>query len=107
MTGLGSTGDAIPRAADPRRQRRRRHVALGGAVLALGMAAVWVAVVPDKAEETTGLQSWAIRYGHPASWICLAGLGLAIAGGAPRRVRDLLAWTALGSYGAFLLGLAL
>ena len=101
-------GDAAP-VGDPApwHRRHRRLVGLAGAALALGMTVVWVAVVPDKAETTTGLQSWALRWGHPASWACLTGAGAAFAVDAPRRVRELLAWSALGTYAAFLLALTL
>ena len=87
--------------------RRSRVLGVAGAVAAVGMTTLWTVVVPDKADTTTGLQSLAIRWGHPACWALLAGVGLAVALDAPRRVRDPLAWSALGSYGAFLLALAL
>lgn len=90
-----------------RAARHHRTLGLAGAVAAVGMTAVWTVVVPDKADATTGLQSLVIRWGHPACWALLAGVGLSVALDAPRRVRDPLAWSALGSYGAFLLALAL
>ncbi|GAA5161263.1 hypothetical protein [Ornithinimicrobium tianjinense] len=86
---------------------RSRVLGAAGAVAALGMSTLWTVVVPDKADTTAGLQSLAIRWGHPVCWALLAGVGLAVALDAPRRVRDPLAWAALGSYAAFLLALAL
>lgn len=82
--------------------RHRRLVGLAGAVTAAGMAALWVVVVPDKAAGSDGLQSLTIRFGHPLSWALLSALGLAVAAGAPRRVREGLAWSALAAYAAFL-----
>lgn len=101
-----SAGTATP---GPRTwgRRHRRALGLAGAVAAAGMSALWVAVVPDKADSTTGLQSLAIRLGHPASWALLSALGLAVAAGAPKLVRDALAWSALAAYLAFLLALLL
>lgn len=90
-----------------RRLRRLRLVGLVGAAAAAAMTALWVAVVPDKAVATDGLQSLIIRFGHPTSWALLSALGLAVAGGAPRPLRDALAWSALAAYLAFLLALLL
>lgn len=89
------------------RERHRRTLGLAGAAAAAGMTALWIVVVPDKAAAAEGLQSSAIRWGHPASWACLTGVGLAFATDAPRVVRETLAWCALGSYAAFLLALVL
>lgn len=85
----------------------RRTVGLLGAVAAAGMTALWVVVVPDRAAETSGPRSWAITWGHPASWACLAAAGVAVALDAPRRATTTLAWTALACYAAFLLALLL
>ena len=96
-------------AARPTRwhERHRRVLGLAGASATAGMAVLWVLVVPDRVDATGGLQSWAIRWGHPASWACLTGVGLALATGAPRRVREAFAWAALGCYAAFVLALVL
>lgn len=104
-TPRGDRTEAPPRA--PWHRRHRRVVGLASAAVALGMTALWVAVVPDRAATTTGLQSWAIRYGHPASWACLAAVGVAFAAAGPRWLRETLAWSALGAYVAFLLALLL
>src|SRR5690606_28699617 len=64
----------------------RRTLALAGSVVAAGLSALWVVVVPDKAEATTGLQALAIRWGHPGSWALLAVLGAAVAADAPVRL---------------------
>lgn len=91
----------------PWHQRHRRTLGLPGAAVAAGMTILWVAVVPDKADATHGIQSLAIRWGHPASWAFLTGVGLSVAAGAPKSVREALAWSALGSYAAFLVALML
>lgn len=85
--------------------RHRRLLGLGGAAVAAGMTALWLVVVPDKAATTEGVQSLAIRVGHPLSWALLSALGLSVAAGAPRRVRDALAWSALAAYAGFLVAL--
>lgn len=85
----------------------RRLLGLAGAAAAAGMTALWVAVFPDKAGATDGLQWLAIRVGHPASWALLSALGLAVALGAPPQVRDVLAWAALAAYLSFLVALLL
>ena len=105
MTPLSPSG--LPAASSPPTTRRRRALGLVGAVGAAGLAVLWTAVVPDKADTTTGVQAALIRWGHPASWALLSGLGLAVTVGAPKAVRDPLAWAALGSYLAFLAALAL
>lgn len=96
---------------DPTRQaesqRRRRMLGSAGALAALGMTALWLTVVPDKAEATDGLQSMAIRYGHPVSWGALAALGLLVATDAPRPLRSAAGAVSLGSYVAFLAALVL
>lgn len=99
------TGEAA--AAAPWHHRHRRLLGLVGAVVAAGMTLLWLVVVPESAGSTDGVRSWAVRYGHPAAWACLTGLGLAVAAGAPRAVRDGLAWAALGSYAAFVLAMVL
>lgn len=88
-------------------QKHRRVLGLLGAVAAAGMTVLWVVVVPEKAAATEGLQSAAIRLGHPLSWALLTALGLAVAAGAPKGLRDGLAWAALAAYAAFLLALLL
>jgi hypothetical protein len=85
----------------------RRTLALAGSVVAAGLSALWVVVVPDKAEATTGLQALAIRWGHPGSWALLAVLGAAVAADAPVRLRSALAWSALACYAAFVVALLL
>ncbi len=91
----------------PWHRRHRRLLGLVGALVAAGMALLWLVVVPEAAESTDGARSWAIRYGHLAAWAFLAGVGLAVAAGAPRALREVLAWAALGSYAVFVLALVL
>lgn len=87
--------------------RHRRVLGLVGAAAAVGMTALWTFVVPDKADAGPSWRSAIIRWGHPASWAFLAATGVAVATGAPRALRELLAWGALVSYAAFLVALAL
>ncbi|GGK67641.1 hypothetical protein [Ornithinimicrobium pekingense] len=99
-------GPALPH--PPRwHERHARALGIAGAAAAAGMTALWLVVVPERAAVTGGLQSWALRWGHPASWACLTGVGLTVATGAPRRWRDVLAWAALGCYAVFLVALVL
>lgn len=105
--GPAPAGGAAADPSVPWYLRHRRAVGLAGAVLAAVLTVVWVVVVPDKAEETTGLQSWAVRLGHPLTWALLTVFGLGFAAGAPRRVLDVLAWAALGCYAVFLLATVL
>ena len=85
----------------------RRTLALAGSVVAAGLSALWVVVVPDKADATSGLQALAIRWGHPASWALLATLGVAVAADAPVRLRAVLGWSALACYAGFVVALLL
>ncbi|WP_122262166.1 hypothetical protein [Ornithinimicrobium cerasi] len=101
------TSSATAPSPVPWRARHRRALGLVGAVLAAGMTVLWTVVVPDKADAASGLQHALLRWGHAASWACLTGVGLAVATGAPRGVREMLAWGALASYGGFLLSLTL
>lgn len=86
---------------------RRRTLALAGALVAAGLTVLWLVVVPDRADTTSGLQSLAIRYGHPLSWALLTGLALSHTADAPKALRDGLGWAALASYAVFLAALAL
>lgn len=106
-TAPAPDGDAAAEPTAPWYLRHRRAVGLAGAALAAVLTVVWVVVVPDKADETTGLQSWAVRLAHPLTWALLTAFGLAFAAGAPRRLLDTLAWSALGCYGVFLLATTL
>lgn len=87
--------------------RRRVILGLGGALAAAGMTALWLVVVPDKADTTDGLQSAAIRYGHPGTWALLCLLGMLVAADAPPRARTVVGGLSLASYAAFLAALAL
>lgn len=86
---------------------RQRRLGFAGAVVAAAMTGLWLLVVPDKAESAAGLQSLALRFGHPAAWALLTAVGLSVATGGLRAVRDGLAWAALGCYGAFVAALLL
>lgn len=88
---------------------RRHHRPLGasGAVAAAGMTALWMVVVPAKAEATSGVQELAIRWGHPLCWALLATAGVLVAVNAPKRLRDGVAIAAGACYAAFVIGMLL
>ena len=94
-----------PPGASRHRSARRRVLGLAGAAAAAGLTALWCVVVPEKAEATQGLQSFLIRWGHPASWACLAGLGLLVAFDASSRVRGAVAAASLVAYASFMAAL--
>lgn len=87
--------------------RHRRVVGFAGAAVAAGMTVVWLVVVPEKADQTFGLQELAIRWGHPLCWALLTVAGVLFALGAPKRVRDMVCYAAAGCYAAFLAGVLL
>lgn len=99
---MNETTTPVPRFAWARRHRRPLGVI--GAVVAAGMSALWVVVVPE-AEAASGVQEAAIRWGHPLCWALLAIVGVLVALGAPRRIRDGVALLAGGSYAAFVIGM--
>lgn len=88
-------------------RRHRTAVGFVGAAAAAGMTALWLVVVPEKADQTTGLQELAIRWGHPLCWAFLAVVGVLFALDSPKWIRDGFAWAAAGSYAAFLAGMVL
>lgn len=88
-------------------RNERRPLGLLGAVAATGMAGLWIAVVPDKAAETSGVQELAIRWGHPACWALLALVGFLVSLDAPKRLRDIAAVAAAVLYAAFLTAMLL
>lgn len=85
----------------------RRPLALTWAAAAAGMTGLWLVVVPAKAEQTRGLQEFAIRWGHPACWALLAVVGVMVAVDAPKRVRDGAGIAAAICYTAFIAGMML
>jgi hypothetical protein len=86
--------------------RRHRTLGLVGAAVAAVLTVVWLVVVPEKAEEASGVQAALIRYGHPACWALLAGAGVAYAAGRPHTSR-ILGYAALVCYAAFILAFVL
>lgn len=91
-----------PSPARPFLTRHRTSLAVGGLIVSLGLAALWLVVVPERAESTTGVQSWLIRYGHSLCWALLATTAALVLARAPKRAIDLTAWAALAAYAAFL-----
>ena len=86
-------------------RRRRRPLGAVGAVIAAGMSALWVVVVPDRVDTVTGVQEVVIRWGHPVCWALLAIVGILVAVAAPKRIRDVVAVLAAGSYAAFVIAM--
>lgn len=80
----------------------RNRVAVGVvlAALCLGLAVLWVFVVPAKAGATTGVREAAIRYGHPVCWALPATASVLFAVRAPRRSVDVVR-SALAAYVVF------
>ena len=101
------TENSRPERTTPRRVGRAPPPSLGLAAIAiaLGLAALWLVVVPEKAETSTGLASWLLRFGHSLCWLLLAATAALWMARAPRRAIDLTAWAALAAYGGFLLAL--
>lgn len=87
--------------------RHQMVVGFGGAAVAAVMAAAWLVVVPEKADQTAGLQELAIRWGHPLCWAFLAAAGVLFAMGAPKWIIDSAFFVAAGCYAAFLAGMVL
>ncbi|MFF1252641.1 hypothetical protein ACFVYC_09110 [Pseudarthrobacter sp. NPDC058329] len=88
-------------------RHHRRPLGLTGAAVAACMAGVWLAVVPDKAADTSGVQELAIRWGHPACWALLAVVGVLVAIDVPKRARDGVGIAAAACYAAFIAGMLL
>ena len=91
----------IPRARAAIEQHRGL-VGVTAAIIAAGLALLWLFVVPAKADEVAGVQSVAVRYGHSVCWAFLAAASALYAVRAPRRLVEYTAWAALGAYAAFL-----
>ena len=86
-------------------RRNSRPLGAVGAVIATGMSALWVVVVPDKADTVSGVHEMAIRWGHPVCWALLAIVGILVAVAAPKRIRDVVALLAAASYATFVVGM--
>ena len=87
-----------------------RHRRLVGGVAggtAAVLAALWLFVVPQKADEVAGIQRALIQYGHSLCWVLLSAAAFLYAAQAPRRFIETAAWSALAAYIAFLLALVL
>lgn len=81
--------------------RHRTLLAATGLAVSVGLALLWLVVVPERANETTGVQSWLIRYAHSLCWALLAMVAVLVLARAPQRAIDTAAWSALAAYVAF------
>ena len=89
-----------------RPSRRQRTLGLVGALVAGALTVVWLVVVPEKPDASSGVQAALVRYGHSACWALLAGAGLAYAAGRAHTSR-VLGYAALACYAAFVLAFVL
>lgn len=85
-------------------EKQRRLVGIAGAVAATALAGLWLVVVPERAAEASGLRELTIRYGHSLCWGLLALAAILHSVRAPRRYVEVVAWSGLTAYVAFLLG---
>ena len=53
-------------------EQYRGLVGVTAAIIAAGLALLWLFVVPAKADEVTGVQLVVVRYGHSVCWAFLA-----------------------------------
>jgi hypothetical protein len=84
---------------------RRRPLGLLACGLALAVAIVYLVVVPAEAAAVTGPARWVLQYAHSLCWLLLAAASLGWALRASRRLVSVVAWSALGCYGLFLITL--
>lgn len=82
--------------------RHRRALAACGLVVSLALTVLWLFVVPERVESTTGVQQWLIRFGHSMCWALLAVTAALVVLKAPKRAVDVTAWSALAVYAGFL-----
>jgi hypothetical protein len=85
--------------------RRRRPLGAALAVVAAGVAVVWLLVVPEVPAGAGALRGAVLRWGHAVVWLLLAAAAAAWAAGARRRTVERLAVAALAVYAAFVLAL--
>lgn len=85
--------------------RHRRPALLVAAAGATAMTVLWFRVLPGAVDEAQGWQEVALRQGHGTCWALLALSLVVAAADGPPRLRSGLAWTALGTYAAFVLAL--
>lgn len=81
----------------------RKVLGLIAAVIALGVAALYLVIVPEQSENTTGFVKLVLLYGHSLCWLLLAGAFATWALNGPRRIYATLAYSALAVYGIFML----
>ena len=96
-------------AVDARRWVATHQRTLGviGGIACLGLAVVWLVVVPDEASGATGLREALLRYGHSVVWLLLGLSALLFATGGPRRSVEWTATAALAVYIAFVVALVM
>ncbi len=82
-----------------------RILAIGGAVVAFALAALWLVVAPGEVETATGVRYLVLRWGHSVCWVLIGGAAVVIAADGPRAVRDIMLVAAGVCYAAFILAL--
>ncbi len=83
--------------------RHRRLVGAVAGIGAIGLACLWLVLVPERAGQAEGVRAALIRYGHSLCRVLLALAAFLWAARAPRRWVEGVAWSALVAYVAFLL----
>ena len=87
-------------------ESHRLLAGLGGALIALVVAAVYFIVVPDRAEDVEGIAKIILLYGHSVCWVLIAQACTLWAFGRGR-LGGLLLYVALAVYAIFLVSLIL
>lgn len=87
--------------------RNHRRYGSVGAVMALLLAGVYLVLVPDAVERADGIVKMILLYGHSLCWLLLGGASVWWAVVGSNKWSALLAYSALGVYGCFLVTLLL
>lgn len=83
-------------------EKHRRPYGIFGAIAALVIAIIYLAVVPIEAPGDTGLQQLILRYGHSLCWILLGAASFLWGMKNGRRLSELFAYSALCVYVIFI-----
>jgi len=82
-----------------RPSEHRVPLGIAGSVVSLGIAVIYLVVVPEEATRAEGVVELVLRFGHSLCWLLLAIAGAAWAARAPR---PLVVWSARGALAAYL-----